>query len=494
MALLARTLKMTNSVLDNPSIAGGVIADLYKGIAECEVKPQPRLGLLSALQAVSIAVGKAGGMSASAKPLKPTIYSMGIAPTGAGKDAGLSFLKRAVASIGVYYQTDIPSDKDIKFNFVREQGQYALIIDEMDSLVDKMKSKQSFESGIVASLLEMYTAKSLVISNKYKEEMIEKLKKDKERIAKAEGGEKKDGGIASGAAEVASKVLAMDGDDSLHKKSIALQVIDKKIDILENGMKNPMLNLHGVATPRAIASNLDSSHADRGFLGRFLIFDCPGRPEEDPDAMITGINDPYPHAGDDDTVFDSLKSMMRSIRPGMRPYYSVDCPELRDIKEDVRLYQDKMLSDGNDVCGRIYENWFRVSSLLAFSDMDTKSPNPKPVITAKHGEIARQIVFESVKSTMLITRGSIGDDQVNLSNVDLLRTHVLSKTTTSEGGVYVSKLITNILRSSKAKELVHSIYPEDLNLVPCLEQFILEMENIGLVRYTNENLNKVRRL
>ena len=478
------------SIMDNPSVAGGVLKDCIDAIDSQSIVSQPRLALLAALQAVSITVGKAGGLCAGLMPQKAALYTMGIAPTTAGKDAGLSFTKRICSQRKVYQQSDVPSDKDLKLNFIRENGQYALIIDEMDSLIAKMGSKQSFESGIVAVLLEMYTSKCVSISNKYREEMVEKLKKDRDRIEKSGGNEKKKFGVSEGFDGPAARTLSEHGNSSLTEVSLAIQMIDAKIKLLEEGVQNPLLNVHGVATPKAVSVNLKSEHADRGFLGRFIIFNCPGYPEKDWDSLYNSIG---AQKADKDQTIQSIEALSRVVTPNMIPVLDNDNPEVKSFFNKAVKMQENGLNSGKAVCGRIVENWFKIASLFAYSVMDTSAPCPKPVIDERCARWAFEVVEESVMSTMMITDGDNDDDEIEVSDKDKLYTKIIKMVTTDKAGVYVSKIVGNMVRGKKNKELALRVYPDDIDAKLCVERAIFEMCDAGIIEYVDGNINKIRR-
>ena len=223
-----------------PGIAGQITREVSKFEHRSikEIRPLVALSILSILNHHKKCYG--GG--------KLHFQGLGIALSGAGKEAHITFIKLVLEKLGMSNRiaSKPRSDKNILQDII-EIEDLLYIFDEAHSFFNQATKSGgcAFESGMLDVLLEAITSEKFYIPSKIKNELINKYNSVVDSYSKKE--------------KLSTKQQA------LFDKSI--RITDK----LEKGVNSPFLSLVGYSTPINLDTVINEHNIEQGLLGRFII-------------------------------------------------------------------------------------------------------------------------------------------------------------------------------------------------------------------------------
>lgn len=320
----------------------GLFGCIVRDILSRSVRAQPLIAIQAALQTI--------GAIAASKGVKPpndnklNIITLSVALSMSGKDKPMSYMQDVLRRCKIGFYNGVSSDKDIILNLAHDKGLTVYSIDEVDSLFSKMvDTRNTFNAGIANTLLSTFTATSLSMNGKHKREIEAAFQAEEKRIKK----DCSDDG--------------MPGDG--YQQSEEWKNLQNTITYIKEGMQNPQLFLHGATTPKAIDWIANEEFADRGFLGRTILFRCP---EERPDAResIKRMFTDGPKAEDND-LMEQLEKKKKFMTPCRA---SIDNAAMDFLYTLIDWQEDRINDvDGVLVC-RMMEIIGRLATIIAAGD------------------------------------------------------------------------------------------------------------------------------
>ena len=239
--------------LTKPPALVGKIASY---INSCSRSPRPNLAVAAALQAVS----SAGGLRfrCAEDGTVGNMFSFCVAGSGTGKESILQSyisLMREAGIVGAAHG-GIKSEQEIYKNIIRNQAAF-YTIDEMGEMLGKIQGarKKSGSSpyleGVIGVLMSIYSKGNgyMLVNGDVKEDIRTKM------IAEIRAIE---------------MLIKNNEGDALSEKRI--KQLKESVKNIDNGIKNPFLNLFGFSAPDKFLALMDDDMAQSGFFARALIF------------------------------------------------------------------------------------------------------------------------------------------------------------------------------------------------------------------------------
>jgi hypothetical protein len=243
----------------------GLVGKITQYINNCSRSPRLNLAVAAALQAVS----SAGGLRfrCAEDGTVGNMFSFCVAGSGTGKEAILQSyisLMREAGVVGAAHG-GIKSEQEIYKNIIRNQAAF-YTIDEMGEMLGKIQGarKKSGSSpyleGVIGVLMSIYSKGNgyMLVNGDVKEEIRSKMLMELKAI------------------EISIK--NNEADNGATNRTQQLTGALKNID---NGIKNPFLNLFGFSSPDKFLALMDDDMAQSGFFARALIFrDLDDNPQD----------------------------------------------------------------------------------------------------------------------------------------------------------------------------------------------------------------------
>ena len=137
----------------------GLVGDLASYITETSPKEQPILSLAAALTACGTMMGR---KVMTESGIRPNIFTLGVAPSGSGKDSARQVIKKLFARAGVPQKAsveDIASDSSI-VEALHACPSQIFLIDEMGRFLNSVKSasKAPHLANIVTVMMKLYSS------------------------------------------------------------------------------------------------------------------------------------------------------------------------------------------------------------------------------------------------------------------------------------------------------------------------------------------------
>lgn len=204
----------------------GALGLMFEWIMATSPKPQPALVLGACLAFSASVIGQR--VKVQKWGTRPNIYIVGIAPSGAGKQRGLSAVKVLAKEAGLTAELigpeELVSDAGIVTAVLRSP-RHVMLVDEMGFLLNAANAKgaSAHTANIIGTLLKLYSSSDTVYSTK--------AYADADRV--------------------------------------------KTVD-------QPCVSFYGVSTPDGLAGGLTSKDINSGLLSRFVVFDVG---DHDPDSV-----------------------------------------------------------------------------------------------------------------------------------------------------------------------------------------------------------------
>lgn len=236
----------------------GFVGDVAKWISSQCFFPREHLAVAAALNVVS---SLAGMRYQDSTGIRPNLFSLCVAGSGTGKEAVQQAYAEClrVAGYAAAMHGHIKSEQEIIRNFIRHQAAF-YCIDEFGMFLKTIvtsasKGGASYLEGVIKILLSAFTKSDgyFQISGDLKEAVKNDIKN-----------------------ELAACYKKIDANEDpqgkLQKRAENLQTALADID---NGIKNPYVNLMGFTTPVTFNNLVSFEMATNGFVGRSLIFNEP---------------------------------------------------------------------------------------------------------------------------------------------------------------------------------------------------------------------------
>ena len=329
--------------------------------------------------------------------IKLNLITLLISPSSAGKELGQDHATRMAANLQIEKCLyDKPrSDKDLIQNLVETEGKSIYMIDEAHSLFDGMNSKQAqnYQKAIGAELLTMATKNLYSLSGNHRREFGErfdkKLAESIKRLQRAEDDTKLDEGRRSA---TISKI----------EKNIGF--LERTIESLESGFKQPIVNMAMASTPQKIDSVVSVDSIESGLMGRALITRC----SEDREALKK------PKPSDTEVMAEVINSLHSAASSSRKPITADDdaAQLIEDITKHFDQHQYRNHSTLGAVFSRITERVLVLSSIQAITTAKvTKSDVMYALaLTMRHIEDCNYLLTQS----NAVESGDKEDIQANL--------------------------------------------------------------------------------
>ncbi len=223
----------------------GFVGRIAKWINSQSRYPREHLAVAAALMTVSSVAGMR--YRDDTDGTVANMFCFGVAGSATGKESILDAYFRLLREAGVApaVHGSFKSEKELYQNLIRHQAAiYA--IDEMGEVLGKVvnarkKSTVAYLEGLIGTLMSIYSK-----GNSYA----------------PIGGDMKE--------DIRKAILhKMAG---LEKGSDKYTQLEETLDNIEEGLKNPFLNIFGLTTPERFTALMDFDMATSGFIGRSLIF------------------------------------------------------------------------------------------------------------------------------------------------------------------------------------------------------------------------------
>ena len=242
---------------EKPDLANppGLVGRIAKWINAKSRYPRPNLAVAAALMTVSAC----GGMRYRCEmdETVPNLFMFCVAGSGTGKEAVLqshiALLRRTGIAPAVH--GGIKSEQEIIRNILRHQAAL-YTIDELGEVLSKIagarkKSGSSpYLEGVIKALMEIFSKSNgyVTVNGDLKEEVKNNLRNEYKAVEKAvQNNEYKEGGRER------------------------MEALKQSIDDIDNGIKDPFLNVFGFTTPERFYQLFDEDMAASGFFGRAII-------------------------------------------------------------------------------------------------------------------------------------------------------------------------------------------------------------------------------
>jgi hypothetical protein len=230
----------------------GLACDLVGFInSQCRY-PREQLAVLAGLSVLGNLVGlhHVDDLGATAN-----LYSINVAASSTGKEAVQSVVKEILrtAKLGAFVYSSFKSEQAISRNIIEHQPSFYLM-DELGEFLKKVtKAKDSYFTGAIAKLMEVYTK-----ADDYYLLDGDQMREQKAIIAKQ---------IDSVTTKIA-KGVAKEEEDKLAAIKNALE---NELEMIDEGIKNPFVSLTGFTTASTLTHIMTEEMASNGLLSRCLI-------------------------------------------------------------------------------------------------------------------------------------------------------------------------------------------------------------------------------
>lgn len=412
------------------SNAPGLVGEICHDINQQAVRSQPRLAVLSALHIVS---SVAAPLSKSPSGLKLNLITVGVAPTGSGKDVGQQYMKKALSVMKVKVNGRIPSAQSIGRTLIDNSGVAIYLVDEAHGLFDAMVNERApqYQREIGSEILSAYTDRHKVFSIVDTKGIKEEAEKEASSIKK----DARDEGITDNSPELGNRLAA----------------VTRKIEMVENGIRDPFFSLAAYSTPGKLEKIFCEENIESGLAGRVIFVRAPDLRATSTFGVKRNLE-----------VASQISFAMSKIR--MANGISVDWISADAFEYARRIHGafETLINDHQigSVATRGYELVERIASIIAIGDGGK--------IKREHMSWAFQFVTESIVDTWSSTKAneSQGDDGWHARWSELLDKAVRQLIgSTAQKPVYMSSICQNIFKSKKSRlfKLLSAAYPANLS-------------------------------
>ncbi len=341
----------------------GLIGDTVRWITKYAMRPQPELALFNTLAFAGSVFGRR-----YATPLntRTNLYMIGIADTGAGKDASRKAIKQLAHAADLDERIgadDIRSDAGLLRGLMANPAQ-VMMIDEFGHFLQAISNDKAphYVRSQISVLLKLYSHSNSVYNH---------------------------------------------GDYADASGNIIIEY--------------PNLCIYGTTTEDKYAKSLKRSAIDSGELNRFVVIKARSdkrypdrhRPDFEMDAeLVSRWNEYSPKFG------DSLGDIINSSTVAPDPI-KIDWGKCDDIRYEIECRQIDRTSEKSDTSalwGRTFENTVKIAMIMAIA-RDRKNPQ----FEVADFDIAQLIVDSSAEYLSNLARDSIGETPQEESNIEIVK-------------------------------------------------------------------------
>ena len=293
--------------VDSPPGLAGEIVEYMKAGAHRKLEG----GAFSAMAIQCLAMAGSGLRGFRNGKLSLITITLGV--SASGKDRAQAVSKALLGECGIHVYGDIRSDKDVIRAAAYDDGRCFYIKDEAHTLLgDSLGGKDKNTSKIPATLMEIATSSLYILSKLHAEEFdgslaVRRMRLEKMVLAKED--------IKQGFNKELQKEEIKRADYEILQLKEKTRELDCVAYSIENGIRNPALNLAALSTPQKLASIIDEDSIESGFLGRSLIFDCGVERVQNDSLNVTHeewARSGY-ESGSDKALFERLKAEVGMI-------------------------------------------------------------------------------------------------------------------------------------------------------------------------------------
>jgi len=405
-----------------PGLAGRITNDINSQAT----RDQPRLAVLAALHVIS-AICSPG--SRSPRGMKLNLVTVGIAPTGSGKDIGLQYIKNALSINGVYVNGRMPSAQSIGKTLLENNGVAIYVVDEAHDTFEAMVSDRSpqYKKETGSEILSVYSDRLKMFSVVDIKTINEETEKEKAVILKG----CREEGIPSGSPEEANRLAA----------------INKKIDMVKHGIVDPHFSMAAYSTPAKLEKIFCTENMESGLAGRVIFVRAPDERSEAEFVEYSKMK----ISSDISLYLAKLKS-----RGGIMVKWHNQ--EAIDLAKKVHYAFEQIRNDGSigAVATRGFELVEKVASIIALGDGGN--------IKVEHMSWAFQFIIESITDTWASYKvnESQDDDGWHARWTELTDKVMRVLIGTSEAKpVSISQIVQRVFKSKKSRlyKLCSAAYP-----------------------------------
>ena len=413
--------------LTKPPFLAGEIANW---INKNSMYPRERLATGVAIMVLSSVFGlNYRGLNNSSLNL----FMFCVAGSGTGKE-GIS-QKYAALLRGVGIQRamhgNFISSQELTRNLIDHQASF-YNIDEFGEQLSKLKKAQQKGGGHLESaikdLMEIYTKANsyFYIANTHKKQFEEIITR-----------------------EISQIHYRKKENESLANDDILLEKLKERLSSLDNGIKEPFLNLIGYTTPTKFEELMDLENSENGFFNRSIIVkETEDNPRWKEDFKFISL--------DEDIEYQYLVNKLSSyFYQGHTPVdkrverlidkpIELPCSEknkalLNQIREDIYwMTEDQKEKQGFTAhLKRVYESILKVATLLSISEGEMQT---EAILWAK------EFIFADVELKLHITSAN-----VNSKSMEGLKSKILAQLDKNDGLSFAN--IKNKLRTNKKEDI-----------------------------------------
>lgn len=236
----------------------GILGNMCQAMDKSAHRKLPESYPLYGLQTLAMVAMVAGIRSFTGSKLN--LITLLIAPTASGKENGQAFFDNVADQLKLSkYTFNKPrSDKDLITNMVETEGMCSYGIDEAHGLFEAMNNKnaQSYQVAMGAEMLTMATKGNYVLSGNHRRDFRTQYEVKLSRL------------------EAQLEKLTGEDQETIKKKrnfENKIEFYKRVLDSIENGFKNPLINMAMASTPEKIDRVVSSETIESGLMGRSLV-------------------------------------------------------------------------------------------------------------------------------------------------------------------------------------------------------------------------------
>jgi phage/plasmid primase-like uncharacterized protein len=304
---LPEGINLDDVEVDSPPGLAGEIVHYMKAGAHRKLEG----GAFSAMAIQCMAM--AGSGLSGFRNSKLSLITITLGVSASGKDRAQAVSKSLLGECGIHVYGDIRSDKDVIRAAAYDDGRCFYIKDEAHTLLgDSLGGKDKNTSKIPATLMEIATSSLYILSKLHAEEFEGSLATRRMRLDKMVMA-KEDIRLGFNVDLEKEKIKVIDYEILQIKEKV--KELERVAYSIENGIRNPALNLAALSTPQKLAMIIDEDSIESGFLGRSLIFDCGVERVQNESLQVS--HEQWATTGyeskDDKVLFERLKAEVGMI-------------------------------------------------------------------------------------------------------------------------------------------------------------------------------------
>lgn len=413
--------------------APGLVGECVNYINSVGRKPRLTLAVSTALSCL----GMVGGLTHVCAEYGATsnLFCFNIAGSGSGKEAVLQAGNEIIQQSGITNSLfgKIKSEQEIYRNLINSQAAY-YNIDEIGEVLGKITaSTESYMTGIIGTLMSLYSKASGKINLGGDE-----LADIKERTSKR------------------TAMLTKRIEENEDKTGTAQQEIDKLADFIENlnagVLVDPFLAISGCTTPELFSKIATKQNVLSGFIGRSLMFmEHNDTPRSNPNFNHS-CSFPVNLSHELKKVFNI--GSQKTISVGRTQNYGrkIQVTTTGEAKEWLRALQynietqaiEHSKTDGlHPIINRQFELILKVSLVLAIGDGKVR--------TLEHVKWAQFLVSRDVETKIDMVNGNNEDDEKEPIEVLEDMTSKIEKFLANKEGAFLPSRIRASIRGLDAK-------------------------------------------